>query len=201
MPWPIECGPYFLHGSKHSLLFDLVKKEGWPYQSVDWPQYFYLERERRWINAQEGNEDIDAIEAVMHKLTKAGPRSIAPWKSLRNYFKDSLPDRLVSLAENIYANDIGSDGEGIGASAMAEEEQKWIYGEDYILLRDGDWRRVITTLSRGLSIHTNAEVSKQIAYTLSHRAHVRFTFQGAFNRLFISRRRHCYLQKRQEDSM
>ena len=149
------------------MLKEFIDSQGWQCRTFDWPDRYYFGRQKggkTLVDAETADEnDPDVVE--VHRLFDELPgvptdRDVTALEWLRDIVKAS--DRVIALAESIYANDFGCSLSMMGMHESIVEKKKWVYGEKYLVL-DRSLRAVAEALGEGLDVRLDWKV-KEIHY-------------------------------------
>lgn len=161
-PWDVNLGPEFLHGDEASALKRFVDNHGFGTTEKEWPDRYYLGGDGRGImradEAEATSSDVRRVHELFDELPGAPGEEDADETALRWLMNTvQAPERVIKLAENIYANDFCSSLRNLGMRELIEEKKNWIYGEKYLVL-DRPLREVALALADGLDVRTNWEI-------------------------------------------
>lgn len=157
----LELGPEFIHGENDNRLLDLVKtkligRPGVEVRELDWPNYYWFNKEGVMMAAAEADEQEDV--ALMHEsFERLGEPEAAtmPEQSLLQYFVScGLSSRVLDLADAIFANDYGGDMSDVGLHEVVHEQARWCHGEKYLVLRGACLQDAMDALAAGLPVRT-----------------------------------------------
>lgn len=165
-PWPLQLGPEFIHGEECNVLKDFIDAQGWEMAEYEWPdRYFFGEGvgERRLVVAEDADENDPDVREV-HRLFAELPgvpidRDVTALEWLRDIVRCS--DKVLALAESIYANDFGTSLALMGMQEAVVEQRGWNYGEKYLVL-DRSLLRVAEALAKGIDVRLGWKVSEII---------------------------------------
>jgi len=131
-PWPVQLGPEFIHGDENSVLKELIDAEGWACREFEWPDRYYFGESRTLVDAETADAtDPDVVE--VHRLFEELPgvpreRDVTALEWLRDIVGAS--ERVIALAETIYANDFGCSlsimGKGTKAPCLPAGGGGWV---------------------------------------------------------------------------
>ena len=170
----VEFGPEFVHGECENLLIDLVNKrhpDGSGLLELEYPNYFYFGKEGKFLSAEQAfkeNPELEEVFDVYEEVEELDAETVEE-KSLLQYFTEkNVSSRFLDVADAIFANDYGSDLSQIGLKETIIEQQKWNYGEKYLVLTKNTFSEIIQDLAEGLNIKNSWAVS-QIDYQNAHK--------------------------------
>ena len=161
-PWDVNSGPEFIHGDEHSALKRFIDACGFATREREWPDRYYLGLEDALLSAddaEETNADVREVHRLFDELPDVpdvGGKDVTALEWLTARVRAS--GRVISLAENIYANDFCASLGKLGMHEVIEEKKKWIYGEKYLVL-DRPLREVALELARGVDVRTNWDIA------------------------------------------
>ena len=160
-PWPLQLGPEFIHGDENNVLKAFVDAKGWKYDVLEWPDRYFFGKEKQLVDAETADkEDPDVME--VHRLFEELPgvptdRDVTALEWLRDIVGAS--ERVIALAESIYANDFGCSLSIMGMHEAIVEQRQWNYGEKYLVL-DRSLGAVASELGKGLDVRLNHKVTE-----------------------------------------
>lgn len=160
-PWDVNLGPEFVHGDENSALKRFADACGFATFEREWPDRYFLGDEGVLMGADEAetkNVDVKLVHELFDELPNApkegeGDLTALEWLTTRV----KAPERVIKLAENIYANDFCASLGKLGMRELIEEKKGWIYGEKYLIL-DRPLREVALALADGLDVRLGWEI-------------------------------------------
>ena len=160
-PWDVNLGPEFIHGDENSALKRFVDNCGFGTKEYEWPDRYYLGDENALLGAEEAertSEDVRLVHELFDELPGAPKDGDADATALEWLTRThKAPDRVVKLAENIYANDFCASLGKLGMQELIAEKKSWIYGEKYLVL-DRPLRDVALALAADVDVRVNWEI-------------------------------------------
>jgi hypothetical protein len=162
-PWDVNLGPEFLHGDENSVLKRFVDHCGFACAEKEWPDRYYLGDDKALLSAEQAettNADVKLVHELFDNLPGApgdGDKDVTALEWLTKTV--AAPERVIKLAENIYANDFCASLGKLGMRELIEEKKGWIYGEKYLVL-DRPLREVALALADGLDVRLNWEIER-----------------------------------------
>lgn len=178
-PWDVNLGPEFIHGDENSLLKRFTDACGFQTTERNWPDMYYLGEDHTLLSAEEAekkNSDVRLVHELFDELPGApreGERDLTALEWLSQRVR--APERVIKLAENVYANDFCASLGKIGMQELVQEKKGWIYGEKYLIL-DRPLRDVAVSLAHGIDVRLQWEV-ESVDY--SHPGLVRVQRRGS----------------------
>jgi len=167
-PWDVNLGPEFAHGDRNSLLVEFLRARGIETTTRKWPDRYYFghlgasfdasDAEAKCEDAREARRAFDDLREVHRAFDdlEGVPRdrdvTAREWLTLIG-----ATERVVELAETIYANDFGASLSALGMREIVEEKKRWRYGDKYLVL-DRSMEDVAKELARGVDVRTNWEI-------------------------------------------
>ena len=148
------------------MLKDFIDAQGWEMREYEWPDRYFFGKgvgERRLMVAEDADENDPDVREV-HRLFAELPgvpidRDVTALEWLRDIVQCS--DKVLALAESIYANDFGTSLALMGMQEAVVEQRGWNYGEKYLVL-DRSLRRVAEALAKGIDVRLGWKVSEII---------------------------------------
>lgn len=166
----IECGPEFIHGESENLFLDLVNQrhpDGSGVLELDYPNYFYFGKEGKFLSSEKAFEEMKDLKTAFDVYDNIEEEDLETTKerSLLQYFTEkNVSSRVLDVADAIFANDYGAEMSQIGLKETIIEQQRWNYGEKYLVLTKDTFSEIIQDFAKGLPIQ-NEWVVSEIDYT------------------------------------
>ena len=157
----VEFGPEFVHGESNNLFIDLVNQrhpDGSGLLELDYPNYFYFGKEGKFQHAElafKENPELTEVFDAYDKLEELNAEQEEERSLLQYFTEQNVTSRFLDVADAIFANDYGADMSQIGLKETIIEQQKWNYGEKYLVLTKNTFTDIIHDLAKGLQIINN----------------------------------------------
>lgn len=163
VPWPLQLGPEFIHGSENSVLMRMINKYGWGTKELEWPDRYYFADDKTCCGGENETEDVAWVHDFFDGILEAEG---AEGESVRDVLvRSGATERQIEIAEVCYANDFGASLKRMGLPELKQEKLRWNYGEKYLLL-DRPLSRLVERLAAGTDVRLGWE-ARAIRYEAS----------------------------------
>ncbi|QDZ19245.1 amine oxidase [Chloropicon primus] len=163
VPWSLQLGPEFIHGSENSVLMKMVDNWGWKTRELEWPDKYYFADTKTSCSSEDETKEVERVHHFFEDILKVEGEDGASVKDAMA--KAGASRKEIEIAEVCYANDFGTSLDKMGIPELKREKLSWTYGEKYLIL-DRPLSCLINNLAAGIDVRIKWQ-AKRIEYASS----------------------------------